>query len=341
MPCRFGIASLSLGRASAHKLPEKLRQAHVYGIEGVEIFYEDLEYHARDLSASEPDRSPSPDALLRAAVDVRNLCEQYSLAIIVLQPFSGYEGLLDREAHAHMLDKLRLWFRIAHVLRTDVIQIPSSFLSAAETSDDMDLIVSDMVEVAEMGAREEPPITFAYEALCFGTHVNRWEQAYEVVRRVNRPNFQTCLDTYNICGRAYADPAAKGGLAPDAAAEMQRSMQRMLDTVDVKKINFLQVVDAEWLDAPLVKGHELYDPEQTPRMSWSRSCRLFYGERDRGAFLPVTQVCKTVLEGLGFDGWVSFELFNKSLSEPRAEVPEEHARRAAVAWKKMKEDINF
>lgn len=349
MPARLGITSISLGRAPTHTMAARLAAAAAHGIEGIEMFHSDIERHAHDLgllnpSSAQTDTAASSSALLAAAHDLRRLCDSHGLTVIVLQPFACYEGLLDRSAHARLLATLTAqWFPLAHALGTRVIQIPSSYAPASACTGDMDAIVADMRAVAALGAAQTPAMVFAYEALCFGTHVDTWEQAWEVVRRVDRPNFQACLDTFNICGRVYADPALAGCLAPGGEAAVAASVRELVTRVDVAKIAFFQVVDAERLAAPLVEGHELYDDgaDMPPRMAWSRSCRLFYGEAERGAFMPVLTVCKAVLEELGFEGWVSFELFNRSLYEEGDGVIEKHAARAAQAWKRLKEDVRF
>ena len=79
-----------------------------------------------------------------------------------MQPFLFYEGLKNRQNHAEKIEKLKLWFQIAKVLETTIIQIPTNFLPASEISNDMDLIVQDMVEVADLGLEENPQIRFAY-----------------------------------------------------------------------------------------------------------------------------------------------------------------------------------
>jgi 4-hydroxyphenylpyruvate dioxygenase len=122
---------------------------------------------------------------------------------------------------------------------------------------------------------------------------------------------------------------------------MEATLQRLVQIVDVKKLFYVQVVDAQRLAEPLVEGHELYNPDQCARMSWSRNCRLFYGEEDRGAYLPIRDTLEAILVGLGFEGYISAELFNSSLTEEGVEVPAEHARRAAESWQKIVADFGL
>lgn len=153
-----------------------------------------------------------------------------------------------------------------------------------------------------------------------------------MVKGVDRDNFGVCLDTFNIAGREFADPASPTGIVQNAHTAFRQSLERMVQTIDPQKVFYIQIVDAERLAAPLVEGHEFYVEGQKPRMSWSRNCRLFLGEQDRGGYLPVLDVVSTICEGLGFEGWVSFELFNRSLTEKGDRVPREHAERAMRSW---------
>jgi 4-hydroxyphenylpyruvate dioxygenase len=61
-------------------------------------------------------------------------------------------------------------------------------------------------------------------------------------------------------------------------------------------------------------------------------------EEERGGYLPVLDVLKAICdekEGLGYKGWISMELFNRSLLVEGSEVPTEHAERAMRSWGKI------
>ncbi|KAE8828671.1 hypothetical protein CFE70_007947 [Pyrenophora teres f. teres 0-1] len=333
MPCRPAISSMSLGRCYAgHSLEHKLSMAAKHGLEGIELFYEDLVDHAG---------SDSPAGLLAGAALVRDLCSSLSLEIVCLQPFMHYEGLLDRQRHAERIEEMKLWMKLAHVLGTDLIQVPSSFLSPDQLSFDIDLIVSDLQEVAELGLQQTPIIRFAYESLSWGTVVDRWELCWDIVSRVNQPNFGICLDSFNILGRIYADPTSETGMVQGAEKEVRDSIGRLVDRIKPhrEKIFFIQIVDAERLAQPLLPGHPFYNAKQPARMSWSRNCRLFYGETERGAYLPVKDVAHAIIKQIGFDGWVSMELFNRVMNSTDGAIVEELAERAGAAWKKMRCDL--
>lgn len=249
-----------------------------------------------------------------------------------------------------------LWIPLARALGTRVIAVPSSFLGEEECEGDEGVIVRDLRELADLGVAAaaasddddddgkgegEEDIIFAYEALCWGTHISTWEQSWEIVQKVSRSNFQICFDTFNLAGKVFADPTRPGGIQKNAEEEMEATLRRMLESVDVRRIAYIQVVDAERLETPLIKGHEFYHEDQPARMSWSRNCRLFYGEEDRGAYLPVYDILKTLLVDLGFEGYISAEVFHRDLGKDDRSVPEQFAQRAKRSWEKIVEDFGL
>ncbi|KAK3061405.1 hypothetical protein LTS18_006337 [Coniosporium uncinatum] len=336
MPCHAAIASMSLGRAAQHDLTNKLNQARKYGFKGIELFYEDIEHFASQMIGGATETN-----IELASKKIWKLCDERDITIICLQPFMHYEGLKDRKEHERKIEKMRFWLRLAKILRTDIIQIPSNFLPKEQITDNMDVIVSDLRQVADMGAQQTPVIRFAYESLCWGTYIDTWEACWDVIQRVDRPNFGACLDTYNICGRIYADPTSPDGMNPNADEEVEASIQRMIERIEADKVFFVQVVDAERLKQPLLPGHEFYNEDQPSRMSWSRNCRLFYGEAEEGAYLPIKRVIDAWLNDIKYEGWVSMELFNRCMAYPEADIPEQLARRGAVAWNKMVHDFGI
>jgi 4-hydroxyphenylpyruvate dioxygenase len=338
MSYRPAIASMSLGRAWVHDFHKKVRLAAEAGFEGIEIFYEDLEYLAKKHAPA--GTTPSEAALISAAQDIRALCDELKFTIIGLQPFIFYEGLTNRKEHQAKIEKLKVWFKLVKILGTDIIQIPTQFQSSGTTGD-MDVIVADLREVADLGLQEQPPVKFAYENLCWGKYIDTWEGLWDVVMKVDRPNFGCCLDTFNIAGRVWADPAAEASTVEDADARLKASMEHLVKTVDVNKVFYVQVVDAERMSPPLTRGHPFYGQEQPARMSWSRNARLFMYEQEKGGYLPVEDVARAILVDLGYKGWVSMELFSRTMAEPGGEVPRQHAQRGIASWKKLVEALQL
>jgi len=343
MSYRPAIASMSLGRAAIHDFHEKIKQASDAGFNGIEIFYEDLEYLAKKHVGADQkvDSSALNEfALLSGAREARDACDKGSLTIIGLQPFLFYEGLIDREEHKAKIQKLKTWFKIVKILGTDIIQIPTNFQPTG-ISGDLDLIVEDLKEVADLGLQESPPVKFAYENLAWGTYIDTWELLWEVVTRIDRPNFGCCLDTFNIAGRVWADPTSSTGKTQNADKELSISLAKLVKTINVKKVFYVQVVDAERMKTPLVEGHPWHVDRQPARMSWSRNARLFLYEKDRGGYLPVIEVAKALLHDLGYSGWVSMELFSRTMFDPSPDTPRTHAQRGFRSWQRLAEELEL
>lgn len=330
---------MSLGRCGGgHRLLPKLSVAAAAGFRGVEIFEEDLIAYAQAHLGSD-----SFDAMLAAAHDVHAHCKSIGLVVVCLQPFRFYEGLTDPAARAAKIDEWARWLKIARALHTELLSVASTFcLPDGQTTGDLDVLANDLGQLADMAAAEDtyPPLRVSYEALAWGTHVDTWEKSWEVVVRADRPNLGICLDTFNIGARIYADPTAPDGRNADADTATQASIARITQLIDPAKVFNVQLVDGERLDAPLLPGHPFYDASQPSRMSWSRNCRLFYGEQSRGAYLPVLEICRAIFEGLGYRGWVSMELFSRSCAAPGTGVVPEHAQRGIASWHALCEDMD-
>lgn len=261
---------------------------------------------------------------------------------MALGPFCNCEGMLSRAAKAEKLDELKLWFEIARILGTDMIQIPSTFRTEGFTGD-VDVVVCDLRDIAELGAAHDPPFRFAFESLCWGTFNFSWEDAWAVVKSVDRPNFGLCLDTFNVAGRGWADPAREDGKVENVDEVFGKSLRDLVTEVDVEKLFYVQVVDAERLSRPLDEQHPFHVDGQMPRMSWSRNARLFVCE-ERGGYLPLIDVLKVLCDekdGLGYKGWISMELFSRSLIEEGSRVPKEHAERAMESWRRLEKVMGW
>ncbi|KAK9787706.1 putative Xylose isomerase-like TIM barrel domain-containing protein [Seiridium cardinale] len=334
---RPAIMSASLGRAWIHDFDNKVIQAAREGFQGIEIFYEDLEHVAKKGS----DAIPKTEHILEAAEHVYRTCSSVNIEIIGLQPFLFYDGLLDRKRHEQLIEKIKLWFLIVKKLHTNTIQIPANFLPADQLTGDYDVIASDLRKLADLGLKEEPQVRFAYENLCWSTHIDTWEKAWDICKRVDRPNFGLCLDTFNIAGRVWGDPASPTGKTPNADEDLTASVTAMVAELDLSKVFYIQVVDAERMSSPLVEGHPFHTVGQPARMNWSRNARTFMYEEDRNAYLPVEGIARAIIHDMGYRGFVSMELFSRTMSEEGEHVPNAHAKRGIAAWKKLQDRLEL
>lgn len=333
------LTTVSLGQSSQYSVQEKLYAAAKHDIHGVELFYDDLE----SLACSHANNSPSRDDLLNAARRVRSLCDSLHIRILNLQPLRFYEGLVDRRERDRILcDEIPIWMDIVTILGADIILVASNFLSPdpytgkARTVGNMDTIVDDLRMLALLGGIHSPPVKFAYEAIAWGTHIDTWEKSWDVVQRVNRPNFGIAIDTFNIAARVFADPATVDGRCNGSQADfdLYQSLDRLETTLDVSKLFVVQIADGEQLAEPLRPGHPFYVQGQPTRMSWSRNARLFLCEEDRGGYLPVLEVLQTILR-MGWSGWMAYEIFSRTLAGPDPDTPSLHAARASKSWAKV------
>jgi 4-hydroxyphenylpyruvate dioxygenase and related hemolysins len=229
-------------------LPEKLNAIAAAGYQGVEIFENDLLYYTG------------------TPTDVRMLADDLGLKITLFQPFRDFEGAT-REQFAANLERAKRKFALMHELGCDTLLLCSNV--SPTCSADIDLQVADLRALAELAEQEN--IKIGYEALAWGTHVNRWYQAWERVKAVNSPAMGIVLDSFHVLS-------------------LGDNLER-LHEVPLDKITFLQLADA-----PLMKMDVL---------EWSRHFRCFPGQGE----LPLVEfACQ--LTQRGYRGPWSLEIFN-------------------------------
>ncbi|GAD96229.1 hypothetical protein PVAR5_4879 [Paecilomyces variotii No. 5] len=336
---RSAIATISVGAPDLHPLKTKLDAISKNGFSGIELFYDDLHRVAKELQDRDSERSGGISQQgthttekydIKAAFEVKSMCEQRDLQIVSFQPFRNYEGLLCKSEQARRITELQHWTKLATILGNDVfILIPSSFLGESKTVGDRERLVEDLTLAADIAC----PVRLAYEALAWGTHVNKWEESWDIVQRVDRKNFGICLDTFNIAAGIWADPATISGRSSEKADQnLQQSLQRLMHDVDPDRVFCIQLADGERVDP---SATFLHIPNQPTLLGWSRNSRLFPFEEDRGGYLPVLEIARAVTNGIGFSGWVSMEVFSRTTKDDRPIVPSEHAARAARSWDKI------
>ncbi|MCJ1441168.1 MAG: hypothetical protein MMC23_001654 [Stictis urceolatum] len=326
----IAMASLSVGRATQHELELKIKAIAEAGFQGVEVFYEDIKIPVRRTSGS------FDYNLLRSATHFRYLCDIHGLTITCLQPFKNYEGLLSAQRHTEKIEKLRVWLKIAAILRVDLIILPSMFHADPVVSTGNEAaLVADLQELADIGATQSPPVRFAYEAMAWGPHVSCWQDCWRIVKNADRSNLGLCLDSFQILAKVWGDPTRPDGKLSGADNLFTSDCQELLTSVPLHKVFYVQIADAQHLDPPLSPSHPWYSAGQVPAMTWSRNARLFPFEEHLGSYLPVLELLKVWLVDLGYRGFLGFEVFNKSLFESGSDVPVRHAERGMKSWKKI------
>ena len=285
---------------------------------------------------------------------VGGLCNTLGLQVLTLQPMRDVEGWTSPRDRLAAFKRVQSRFPVMRALGTDLMIVCSNNQAAPATTGDVDTLANDLRELADAAAQYEEsvsaststapavspsqskrPIRIAYEALSWGAHVDKWSQAWAVVKRVNRANVGICFDSFNTLGREFADPCSVTGIQEPETLTRTALRQSLDDiaSVPADKIFFLQVGDARKLAEPLKASPSEEEPRPA-RMIWSRSNRLFPGEEQQGAFMPVTDFVKAVTLRAGYKGPWSIEVFNSSLHDEGTAVQDEHARRGfqGLSW---------
>jgi sugar phosphate isomerase/epimerase len=272
IPVAFASCSIGLPRHTLHQKIEAIREA---GFDGIELSFPDLQSYASRHFGREIAQDDY-GSLCKAGKALRAMVEGHGLKILVLQPFSNFEGWPHgSQQREDAFARARAWIDIMEAVGTNMLQVGSS--DSPDITDDVDVLAADLASLADMLA--EHGFRLAYENWCWATRAPTWKDVWEIVKRANRPNIGLCLDTFQTAGGEWGDPTTKsgrietGGVDPDElSGAYTASLQELAATVPGDKIYFLQISDAYRMDPPL--GTEP-DPESglRPRGQWSHDHR--------------------------------------------------------------------
>ena len=243
------IATVALGGT----LPEKLEAIAAAYFDGVEIY------------------EPNVRSFEGTPRDVGRIAADLGLTIDLFQPLRDFEGVSHSELR-HNLDRAEAAFDAMGELDANLLLVCSN--AAESTSDDVERAATQLFQLAERGARRG--IRIAYEALAWGRHVFRFDQALRIVERANHPNLGIVLDSFHTLVR----PESWSGIAD----------------LPANRIFFLQLGDA-----PRIDGDPLTIRRQHSRLPG-------HGDLDVAGFL------RAVL-ATGYSGNLSIEIFNEQTTE--------------------------
>jgi sugar phosphate isomerase/epimerase len=215
------------------------------------------------------------------------------LRVTGFQVLRDFEGL-SGHLHEYKVDIAKAMLEMCHQLGSSVLLACSS--TSAHATGEREALVRDLQKLAMLAVPYG--IRIAYEALSWGKFVNELPQAWEIVAEADRANLGVGIDSFHIL-------AAETGL--DA-----------LDEVDPAKIFLVQLADFMWQEA-----HSFEE-----RIDTARHFRVFPGEG-----VHSSQVAELVrrLDGTGYRGDYSFEVFNDDYVQMPLPVVAARARRSA-AW---------
>ncbi len=242
---KYSIATVCLSGT----LEQKMHAAAKAGFHAIEIFENDLTQYRG------------------SATDVKRIADSLGLEILVLQPFRDMEGLPSalRDKKYRMMERK---IDLAHQLGTKRLMMCSSVHPLA--SPDKNRCAEDLYSLAELAKREG--MQLGYEALAWGTHIADYDDAWDLVKRVDHPNLGVVLDTFHMFARG-------------------NTLDTLKNNIPVHKIALVQVADAPKMQMDILQ--------------YSRHYRCFPGQGD----FPVIDFVQ-VLKDKGFDDYLSHEVFN-------------------------------
>lgn len=119
----LSYASCSIGTDSSDTLPRKLEAIASAGFTAIELSFPDIVAYASRILGHEV--APENFAeLSMAAGEIRKLCESYGLKIMMLQPFSNWEGWPHgSEGRQDAVNRANGWIGIMSIVGTDMLQV--------------------------------------------------------------------------------------------------------------------------------------------------------------------------------------------------------------------------
>lgn len=362
----LALASCSIGLAH-HTLPQKIEAIAQVGFQAIELSFPDILSHGRELQRLGHLSLPADGAeiqdddyptLAKVAEHIKHLCASQGLTILVLQPFSNFEGW-DAQTRAKerqaVFDKARGWLHIMDAAGTDMLQVgstdtPAHKLARASAgsdnnnnNDDDDVVTTnkaalaaDLAELADLLRAHNPNYRIGYENWCWATHAPHWRDVWDIVRLADRPNIGLCLDTFQSAGGEWGDPTTASGFLGDASAPptdaWKASLRALAQTVPADKIYFFQISDAYKMDPPLAPHPEPGDDSGLrPRGRWSHDYRPLPYD---GGYLPIADFTRAVLE-TGFRGWFSVEVFDGQFESKYGQDLNKFARQAKASTQQL------
>jgi sugar phosphate isomerase/epimerase len=341
----FGIATLSLGNCKHHCLEHRLQEAAKAGFQGVELFDEDW---AAYLTANGQDGThpwEPTDGNLRVARELGQRIKDLGMSVFCVQPIRQIEGWLNPIHREQSFLRVRERFPFMRAFGTDLTFICSHVRSKTSTvTIDFGVVVQHLRQLGEMGAAFAhkdggPVIRIGYEGLAWADR-NTWSSTWEIVRAVNLPNVGLVVDTFHWLSVEWADPTSPTGLAyashQEALHVVSSSIAAFTATVPVDKNFLVQLADAELISPALLLS--LGRDDMPTLQVWSRNCRLFPIEIDRGAYFPIALIVSSILRA-GYTGPLSLEVFNQSLYSPDPNVAESHAKRGIESLRNLLQEV--
>ena len=210
-----------------------------------------------------------------------------------LQVMRDFEGL-SGALHEYKLDIAKNLLQMCKAVGAPLLMVCSS--TSSHASADLALIARHLAKLATLAV--PLGVRVGYEALSWGRHVNQYQQSWEVVEMAEHANLGVVLDSFHM----LANNADLDGL----------------QDIPSHKIALVQLSDYMWRD---IRSAE-------ERLETARHLRVFPGE---GTHAPELSDFLRRLDGAGYRGDYSFEVFNDDYLQLSPEVVARRAH-ASAKW---------
>ncbi|EON68432.1 hypothetical protein W97_07756 [Coniosporium apollinis CBS 100218] len=357
---RFGVATASLGMAALHTLELKFAALQKSGFTCCELGFGEYVAWVRRrcphlppstcppewCEGDEPDPSDGEiwEAMDAQAPRLIALAESFGLTIMALQPLNQFDGWPEGCERAEWVRrKAERWLPLCAQLGVKLLQVGSNDLAEANAPDEK--TAADLHWLAELGARQSPPVRIAYESWCFSKRVNTWEHTWELVQMGNHPNLGLCLDVAHFpLAPSYGwDPLTGEGWTE---SDYEKLIAR-LRTVPAEKIFYVELSDVLKPVIPLGQGsdfdawREKNRPSRGDNFVWvicgrpvpfvGKSAGKSVNSNDDMGGGRVLESVKAILS-TGFKGLVMFEFFEAVVMEREdPSIPEIYAEACATS----------
>ena len=224
--------------------------------------------------------------------DAVRVVKASGLRVTGFQVLRDFEGL-SGHLHDYKIDIAKSMLEMCAALDCRVLLACSS--TSTHASADLDQIARDLRKLAMLAVPLN--IRIAFEGLSWGRTINQFTTAWEVVCLADAPNLGLGFDSFHMV--ASQTPLDE------------------LDLLDPAKIFLVQLADFMWTE---VRSFE-------ERLATARHFRVFPGE---GVHSDAIAELVIRLDGLGYRGDYSFEVFNDDYQQIPQEAVAARARRAAL-----------
>lgn len=123
----LSIATSSLppfpaAKSAPYDLPSKLRAISNAGFPAIELAFPDLLSFACQYLNKDVDPKDY-DGICKAGREVKRLCDELELEVMMLQPFGNFEGWKKSKEREDAFARARGWIGVMEVVGTDMLQV--------------------------------------------------------------------------------------------------------------------------------------------------------------------------------------------------------------------------